>query len=134
MESVFKSSQHLDLAKYLITQSTTDETAQAFLAGTQGCGTWLPALRSLLSQHATYDQPDGYEGEMTQKMVRVSMQQAFEGNATGIPAWRKKSTEIYTAWNASYSRILGTQAPGMARRDIQKELDALQAYIVEKLA
>lgn len=133
MESAFISSQHLDLAKYLITKSTTDETAQKFLAGTKGCGFWLPALKSLLIQYATYDNLDGYETEVTKKMVRVMMQQALEGNDRQVPAWKKNGIDIYTAWNASYGRILGTQAPGLAREDIQKELDSLQAYIVDRL-
>ena len=128
MESAFKSSPHLDLAKLLVEETTTDETAQSFLP--EYYGYWLPALKSLLSQYATYDQLDGYQTDVAKAMARVMMQQALEGNDRQIPAWKKNHVDIWTEWNACYGRILGAQAPGLARADIQKELDSLQAYIV----
>lgn len=132
MESAFTASKYLDIAKLLVEETTTDETAQAFLAST--CGVWIPALKSLLSQYATYDKLDGYCTNLAKELVRVTMQQALEGNAGPVPGWKKNGVEIWTAWNASYGRILGDEAPGMAKTDIQKELDTLQAYIVSKLA
>jgi ABC-type glycerol-3-phosphate transport system substrate-binding protein len=133
MESAFKSSKNLDLAKAVVTESTTDETAQAFLAGTKGCGIWIPALKSLLSQFATYDKLDGYGTDTAKKMVRVTMSQALDGGAGPVPGWKKNGVDIWTEWNACYGRILGSKAPGMAKEDVQKQLDALQAYITSRL-
>jgi ABC-type glycerol-3-phosphate transport system substrate-binding protein len=134
MESAFKASKHVDLAKSVVETSTTDETAQAFLAGTKGCGIWIPALTSLLSQFATYDKLDGYAADVAKKMVRVTMSQALNGNAVPVPGWRKNGVDIWTEWNAMYGRILTNKAPGLAKADIQKQLDAFQAYAIGRLA
>ncbi len=134
MESAFKSSKWVDLAKSVVEDSTTDETAQAFLAGTKGCGIWIPALKSLLSQYATYDKLDGYAADVAKKIVRVTMQQTLEGGATGIPGWKKNGTDIWTEWNACYGRILTNKAPGLSAADIKTQLDNLQTYIQGRLA
>ncbi len=133
MESAFASSKHLDLAKAVVEESTTDETAQAFLAGTKGCGIWIPALTSQLSQYATYDKLDGYGTDIAKKMVRVTMSQAMDPGASGVPGWKKNGVDIWTAWNASYGRILGNKAPGESKDEVQAELDTLQAYITGRL-
>jgi ABC-type glycerol-3-phosphate transport system substrate-binding protein len=133
MESALKASKYLDLAKLVVEETTTDETAQAFLANTAGCGVWIPALTSLLSQFATYDKLAGYAADVAKKMVRVTMSQALNGNAGPVPGWKKNGSDIWTEWNACYGRILGPTAPGLSKVDIQKQLDALQAYIVSRL-
>ena len=134
MESAFSSSKWVDLAKSIVEDSTTDETAQAFLAGTKGCGIWIPALKSQLSQYATYAQLDGYAADVAKAIVRVTMQQTLNGGATGIPGWKKNGSDIWTEWNACYGRILTNKAPGLSKADIQKQLDALQTYIQGRLA
>jgi ABC-type glycerol-3-phosphate transport system substrate-binding protein len=131
MESALKASKNLDLAKLVVEETTTDETAQEFLG--EYAGVWIPALTSLLSQYATYDKLDAYKTDIAKKMVRVTMQQALQGNAGPIPGWKKNGADIWTQWNSVYGNILGTKAPGLAKADIQKQLDALQTYIVGRL-
>ncbi len=130
-ESAFKSSKWVDVAKAVVEETCTNEEAQAFLA--EFAGIWIPALKSQLSQIATYDKLDGYKTDTAKKMVRVTMQTALEGNAVGVPAWKKNGTDIWTEWNAMYGRILTQKAPGLAKADIQKQLDALQTYITGRL-
>jgi len=134
MESAFSGSKWVDLAKGVVEDSTTDETAQAFLAGTKGCGIWIPALTSQLNQYATYDKLDGYAADVAKKIVRVTMQTALDPGTTGIPGWKKNGTDIWTEWNACYGRILTNKAPGLSKDDIKKQLDALQTYIQGRLA
>ncbi len=133
MESALKASKYLDLAKLVVEETTTDETAQEFLANTAGCGVWIPALTSLLSQYATYDKLAGYAADVAKKMVRVTMSQALNGNAGPIPGWKKNGSDIWTEFQAMYGRILGNAAPGLSKADIQKQLDAFQAYIISRL-
>jgi len=133
MESALASSKHLDLAKAVVEESTTNEDAQAFLAGTKGCGIWIPALKSQLSQYATYAKLDGYATDTAKKMVRVTMQTALDPGTGGLPGWKKNGVDIWTEWNACYGRILGAKAPGLSKEDIQKQLDALQTYIQGRL-
>jgi len=134
MESAFKSSKWLDVAKAVVEESTTDQTAQAFLAGTKGCGIWIPALKSMLDQYATYSQLDGYGSDVAKKMVRVTMQVADDPGTAGLPGWKKNGSDIWTEWNTVYGNILGTKAPGMAKADIQKALDDEQTYIQGRLS
>ena len=134
MESAFASSKWVDVAKAVVEESTTDEKAQAFLAGTKGCGIWIPALKSQLSTFATYAALDGYAADVAKAIVRVTMQTALDPGTTGLPGWKKNGVDIWTEWNACYGRILTNKAPGLAKADIQKQLDALQTYIVGRLA
>jgi hypothetical protein len=127
VESAFKGSKHVDLAKAVVTESTTDETAQAFLA--DNAGIWIPALKSQLSQAKTYDKLGGYQTDVAKAIVRVTMDQALNGNASQIPAWSRNGSQIWTAWNASFGRIWGTKPPGLDKAGIQTELDALQKTI-----
>jgi len=132
MESAFKNSKWLDVAKAVVEETTTDEASQAFLA--DNAGIWIPALKSQLDQFATYDKLGGYKSDVAKKMVRVTMQVADDPGTVGIPGFKKNASDIWTEWNNCYYRILTNKAPGLSKDDIQKQLDALQTYIQGRLA
>ncbi len=113
-----------DLAVNLIEETVPSPDAQAFLAN--NCGIWIPALKSLLEQHETYDKLDGYKTDTAKKIVRTTMSILLDGGAGPLPGWSKNGSNIWTEWNDVYGRIWKGK---LSKDDIQKELDTLQKDI-----
>jgi len=132
MESAFKSSKWVDVAKAVVEETTTDEAAQAFLA--DNAGIWIPALKSQLDQYATYDKLGGYKSDVAKAIVRQTMKAADDPTTMPIPGFKKNAQDIWTEWNAMGVRIMGDKAPGMSKADIQKQLDAFQTFAAGRLA
>jgi ABC-type glycerol-3-phosphate transport system substrate-binding protein len=124
IESPLKGGKNPDLGIALIEETVTNEDAQAWLA--DNAGIWIPALKSLLEQHETYDRLGGYKTDTAKTMVRVTMDTLLNGNAGPLPGWPKNGSRIWTAWNDMYGRIWKGK---LGKDDIQKELDALQTTI-----
>lgn len=124
IESPLKGGKHPDLAIALIEETVADVEAQAWLA--DNAGIWIPALKSLLEQHATYDRLGGYKTETAKKIVRVTMDALLNGNAGPLPGWPKNGSRIWAEWNNTYLRIWKGR---LSQEDIQRELDALQTTI-----
>jgi len=124
IESPLKSSKNLDLAVALVEETNTNPDAQAWLAN--NAGIWIPALKSLLEQHANYDKLGGYKSDNSKKVVRTTMRILLEGGAGPLPGWPKNGSRIWAAWNDMYGRIWKGK---MSKDDIKKELDTLQTTI-----
>ncbi len=124
MHSPLKGGKNPDLAITLIEETLTVEDNQAWLA--DNCGIWIPALKSLLEQSATYDRLGGYKTETAKKIVRITMDTLLTGGAGPLPGWPKNGSRIWAAWNDMYGRIW---KGNLGADDIQKELDALQTTI-----
>jgi len=110
------------LAIEYIELSTTDEAAQEFKPN--GCGIWIPALKSILENYATYDKLGGFASDNAKALVRVTMKAALTG--APITGWPKNGARIWNAWNDSYEKIW---KGNLKKDDIQKELDALQTNV-----
>jgi maltose-binding protein MalE len=91
-----------------------------------GQGVWIPALKSLLEQYATYDKLGGFKTETAQKLVRVTMKAALDPGTGPIPGWPKNGNRIWNAWNDSYGKIW---KGNLGKDDIQKELDTLETTV-----
>jgi ABC-type glycerol-3-phosphate transport system substrate-binding protein len=124
MHSALKGGKNPELAITLVEESLVNEDAQAFLA--DNCGIWIPALKSLLEQHETYDRLEGYKTETAKKIVRITMDTLLTGNPGPLPGWPKNGSRIWTAWNDMYGRIWKENMDAAA---IKAELDTLQTSI-----
>jgi hypothetical protein len=124
IESPLKDGKNPDLGIALIEETVTDPNAQAWLA--DNAGIWIPALKSLLEQHETYDKLGGYKTDTAKNIVRITMDTLLNGNAGPLPGWPKNGTRIWTAWNDMYGRIWKGK---LSQEEIQKELDTLQTTI-----
>jgi hypothetical protein len=124
MHSAFKAGPNPELAIALVEESLVNEDAQAFLA--DNCGIWIPALKSLLEQHETYDRLAGYQTDTAKNIVRITMDTLLNGNAGPLPGWPKNGSRIWTAWNDMYGRIWKGNLDAAA---IKAELDTLQTAI-----
>jgi ABC-type glycerol-3-phosphate transport system substrate-binding protein len=113
-----------ELAIDFIEGTVTNEDAQVYLPN--NAGIWIPALKSMLEQHETFDKLGGYKTEKAKAIVRVTMQQLLEGGAAPLPGWPKNGGRIWNAWNESYGRIWHGN---LSKADIQAELDTLQTTI-----
>jgi ABC-type glycerol-3-phosphate transport system substrate-binding protein len=126
--SPLKNGQNPDLAINLIEEAVSDPDAQAFMGEN---AFWIPALKSLLEQHATYDRLDGYLTESAKQTARVTMQALLEGGGGPLPGWPRNGSSIWAAWNSAFLRIWDGDL-GLAA--IQTEMDALQIEIEGLLA
>jgi len=111
------------LAIDYIERSTTDNDAQ--ILKPNGCGIWIPALKSMLDQYATFDKLGGFKSDTAVALVRKTMQ-AASASAAPIPGWPKNGNRIWDAWNDSYGKIW---KGNLAKADIQKELDTLETTV-----
>jgi ABC-type glycerol-3-phosphate transport system substrate-binding protein len=122
INSPFKDGPNPELAIEYIELSTTSQEAQEFKPN--GCGIWIPALKSILENYATYDKLGGFASDKSKELVRVTMKAALAGSP--VPGWPMNGDSIWNAWNDSYSKIwLGN----LGKDAIQKELDALQTMV-----
>jgi len=124
MHSALKGCNYPELAVKCIEETLVNPDAQAFLA--DNCGIWIPALKSQLEQYETYDKLNGYNSEIAQSIVRVTMKELLDGGSGPLPGWPKNGSRIWSAWNESYDRIWKGNLRGA---DIQADLDALQTSI-----
>ena len=124
MHSALKDGKNPELAVALVEESLVNEDAQAFLA--DNCGIWIPAIKSLLEQHETYDRLEGYKTETAKKIVRITMDTLLNGNAGPLPGWPKNGSRIWTAWNDMYGRIW---KGNLDAAGVKAELDTLQTTI-----
>jgi ABC-type glycerol-3-phosphate transport system substrate-binding protein len=124
VNSPMQNAPHRDLAIALIEESVNNVEAQVFLP--DNAGIWIPALKSLLEQHETFDRLGGYKSEKAKDIVRVTMKVLLDGGAAPLPGWPKNGGRIWNAWNESYGRIW---RGNLGRNEIQAELDALQTTI-----
>lgn len=122
INSPLKNAPNGDLAIEYIELSVTNEEAQAFKPN--GCGIWIPALKSILESYETYDKLGGFATEKAQDIVRVTMKAAL--TASPIPGWPKNGGRIWNAWNDSYSKIW---RGNLGKDEIQAELDTLQTTV-----
>jgi len=122
MNSATKNGPNPELALEYIELSVTDQEAQEFKPN--GCGIWIPALKSILESYETYDKLGGFKSEGSKALVRVTMAAALSG--TPIPGWPKNGGRIWNAWNDSYGRIWKGD---LGKADIQAELDTLQTTV-----
>jgi ABC-type glycerol-3-phosphate transport system substrate-binding protein len=113
------------LAIDYIESTTTNADAQAFKPN--GCGIWIPALKSMLDAYATFDKLGGFTSDTAKAIVRVTMKAVSNGSAGPLPGWPKNGNRVWDSWNESYGRIWHGK---LAKADIQKELDALQVIVV----
>jgi hypothetical protein len=111
------------LAIDYIESTVTNQDAQ--IVKPNGCGIWIPALKSMLSQYATFDKLGGFKTKVAQDIVRVTMKAALE-SAVPIPGWPKNGNRVWDAWNDSYGKIW---KGNLAKADIQKELDTLETTV-----
>ena len=116
------------LAIDYIELTVTNEDAQ--IVKPNGCGIWIPALKSMLEQYATFDKLGGFKTKVAQDIVRVTMKAALE-SAAPIPGWPKNGSRIWNAWNDSYGKIW---KGNLGKDDIQKELDTLETTVEGLLA
>jgi len=123
VNSPFKNGPNPELAIEYIEITTTDEESQ--LLKPNGCGIWIPALKSMLEQYATFDKLGGYP-EKARDNVRVTMKAVLDGGAGPLPGWPKNGGRIWNAWNESYGRIW---QGNLDKAAIQTELDALQKTV-----
>jgi len=114
---------HPALAIDYIESTTTNEDAQ--IVKPNGCGIWIPALKSMLDQYATFDKLGGFKTKVAQDIVRVTMK-AAASSASPIPGWPKNGNRIWDAWNDSYGKIW---KGNLGKDDIQKELDTLETTV-----
>jgi ABC-type glycerol-3-phosphate transport system substrate-binding protein len=124
VNSPMKNAANRDLAIALIEESTNNVEAQVFLP--DNAGIWIPALKSLLEQHATFDRLGGYKSEKAKEIVRVTMKVLLDGGSAPLPGWPKNGGRIWNAWNESFGRIWRGNLP---KNEIQAELDSLQTTI-----
>ena len=124
INSPLKNGKNPDLAIALVEETLTNEDTQAWLA--DNAGIWIPALKSLLEQHESYDRLAGYKTDSAKAMVRVTMQTLLEGGAGPLPGWPKNGSRIWSEWNNSYQRIWKGK---LAADAIKAELDTLQKSI-----
>jgi ABC-type glycerol-3-phosphate transport system substrate-binding protein len=122
INSPFLNGPNPELAVEYIELSTTSEEAQAFKPN--GCGIWIPALKSSLENYATYDKLGGFASDKSKELVRVTMKAALSGSP--IPGWPKNGGRIWNAWNDSYAKIWHGN---LGKDEIQAELDTLQATV-----
>jgi maltose-binding protein MalE len=111
------------LAIDYIESTVTNEDAQ--IVKPNGCGIWIPALKSMLEQYQTFDKLGGFTTDTAKAIVRVTMKAALD-SASPIPGWPKNGNRIWDAWNDSYSKIW---KGNLAKDDIQKELDTLETTV-----
>jgi ABC-type glycerol-3-phosphate transport system substrate-binding protein len=123
INSAVKNGPNPELAISYIEHSTTNVEAQRLKPN--GCGIWLPALTSELSQYETYEYLGGYP-DTAKDNVRVTMKAVLDGGAGPRPGWPKSGDRIWNAWNESYGRIWRGD---LDKDAIQAELDALQATV-----
>ncbi len=126
--SPLKNGKNPDLAINLTEESVSDPDAQAFMGEN---AFWIPALKSLLEQHATYDRLGGFTTEPAKQVARVTMQALLEGGGGPLPGWPRNGSRIWAAWTTAFLRIWNGNL-GLAA--IQIELDALQKKIEGLLA
>ncbi|MEZ4736862.1 MAG: hypothetical protein R3E79_58010 [Caldilineaceae bacterium] len=124
INSPLKNGKNPDLAVAFVEETLTNEETQAWLA--DNAGIWIPALKSLLEQHESYDRLGGYKTDSAKQMVRVTMQTLLEGGAGPLPGWPKNGSRIWSEWNNSYQRIWKGK---LGADEIKTELDALQTAI-----
>jgi len=124
IESPLKNGKNPDLAIALVEETVTDPAAQAWLA--ENAGIWIPALKSLLEQNASYDKLGGYKTDTAKKIVRITMKTLLEGGAGPLPGWPKNGSRIWAGFNDMYGRIWKGK---LSKDDIKKEVDALQKTI-----
>lgn len=124
IQSPLKGGKNPDLAIKMLEETVTDPDTQAWLAN--NAGIWIPALKSLLEQHKTYDKLGGYKTDTAKTMVRVTMDTLLNGNSGPLPGWPKNGSRIWTSWNDMYGRIWKGK---LGKDDIKKELDTLQSTI-----
>ncbi len=113
-----------ELAIDFIEGTVSNEDAQIYLP--MNPGIWIPALKSMLEQHATFDKLDGYKTEKAKAIVRVTMRELLQGGAASLPGWPKNGNRIWNAWNESFGRIWHGN---LSKADIQADLDTLQTTI-----
>jgi maltose-binding protein MalE len=123
INSAFMHGPNPELAINYIELSTTDNDAQ--ILKPNGCGIWIPALKSMLDAYATFDKLGGFKSDVAVALVRKTMQAASE-SAAPIPGWPKNGNRIWDAWNDSYGKIW---KGNLAKADIQKELDTLETTV-----
>ena len=123
INSAFKNGPNPELAISYIELSTTSEEAQ--ILKPNGCGIWIPALKSMLDNYATFDKLGGFKSEVAVAIVRQTMK-AAASTAAPIPGWPKNGNRIWDAWNDSYGKIW---KGNLAKADIQKELDTLETTV-----
>jgi ABC-type glycerol-3-phosphate transport system substrate-binding protein len=128
IESALMGGKNPDLGIALVEETTTSETAQAFLA--DNAGIWLPALSSILSQYETYDKLGGYKNDTAKNIVRVTMKACLE-SAIPIPGFPKNGSRCWAAWNNAFDKIWKGKLDEAA---IQTELDTLQTTLEGLLA
>jgi ABC-type glycerol-3-phosphate transport system substrate-binding protein len=118
------------LAIDYIESTVTNQDAQ--IVKPNGCGIWIPALKSMLDQADTFDKLGGFKTKVAQDIVRVTMK-AADSSAAPIPGWPKNGNRIWDAWNDSYAKIWkgadGKSTTGLGKDDIQKELDTLETTV-----
>jgi ABC-type glycerol-3-phosphate transport system substrate-binding protein len=124
IQSPMKGGKNPDLAITMVEEVFTVEDNQAWLA--DNCGIWIPAIKSLLEQSATYDRLAGYKTDTAKKMVRVTMDTLLNGGAAPLPGWPKNGSRIWAEWNNAYLRIWKGK---LSKDDIKTELDNLQKSI-----
>jgi len=112
------------LAIDYIESTCTNEAAQ--IVKPNGCGIWIPALKSMLEQYATFDKLGGFTTDTAKALVRVTMQAALDPGTHPIPGWPKNGNRIWDAWDDSYTKIW---KGNLAKADIQKELDTLETTV-----
>ena len=122
INSPFKNGPNPELALEYIELSTTSVEAQEFKPN--GCGIWIPALKSILESYETYDKLGGFASDKSKELVRVTMKAALSGSP--IPGWPKNGGRIWNAWNDSYSKIW---RGNLGKDEIQAELDTLQTTV-----
>jgi ABC-type glycerol-3-phosphate transport system substrate-binding protein len=122
INSPFKNGPNPELAIEYIELSCTNEEAQAFKPN--GCGIWIPALKSMLESYETYDKLGGFASDKSKELVRVTMKAALSGSP--IPGWPKNGGRIWNAWNDSYAKIWHGN---LGKDEIQAELDTLQTTV-----
>jgi ABC-type glycerol-3-phosphate transport system substrate-binding protein len=124
INSPFKNGPNPELAIDYIETSCSDVAAQEFKPN--GCGIWIPSLKSILENYETYDKLGGFKSDVSKKLVRVTMQAALDPGTGPIPGWPKNGGRIWNAWNDMYSRIW---KGNLDKAAIQAELDTLQTTV-----
>lgn len=124
INSPLKNGKNPDLAIALVEETLTNDDTQAWLA--DNAGIWIPAKKSLLEQHESYDKLGGYKTDGAKAIVRITMKTLLDGGAGPLPGWPKNGSRIWAEWNNSYQRIWKGK---LAADAIKAELDTLQTSI-----
>jgi len=121
INSAFSGGPNPDLAQNFIEDVWTQVDAQEFL--TKNCAIWIPALKSILQQYATYNNLDKFGNDTAKAMVRVTMKAALDGGAGPISTWPANGSQCWLDWNNFFGFIYEVNPP---LYQIQSELNHLQ--------